>query len=124
MCDYLPTSVQVFFIPVTIDSDVAGTDCIGQFTGVEVGAEKIRCYMADARTHNRAYIVEMMGANSGFHALHSALGARAHLAVLPHSVVDHKKVVEAINKKEECVIVVAEGYKKKESRMRAFFKGY
>ncbi|MBN2061082.1 MAG: 6-phosphofructokinase [Deltaproteobacteria bacterium] len=114
LCDFLPTSVQVFFIPVTIDSDVAGTDCVGQYTGVEVGAEKIRCYMADARTHHRAYIVEMMGANSGFHALHSALGARAHLAVLPHSVIDHKKVVEAINKKDECVIVVAEGYKKKE----------
>ena len=114
LCNLMPTSIQAFFIPVTIDSDVAGTDCIGQFTGVEVGAEKIRCYMADARTHKRVYIVEMMGANSGYHALHSCLGSRAHLAVLPNSKIDHKKAVEAINKREECVIVVAEGYKKKE----------
>ena len=114
LCKLLPTSIQVFFIPVTIDSDVAGTDCIGQHTGVEAGAEKIRCYMADARTHNRVYIVEMMGANSGFHALHSCLGSRAHMAVLPNSVIDHRKVVKAINKREECVIVVAEGYKKTE----------
>jgi 6-phosphofructokinase len=114
LCEFLPTSVQVFFIPVTIDSDVAGTDCIGQHTGVEVGAEKIRRYMADARTHKRVYIVEMMGANSGFHALHSCLGSRAHLAVLPNSVVDHKAVARAINKRDECVIVVAEGYRKKE----------
>lgn len=114
LCDLLPTSIQAFFIPVTIDSDVAGTDCIGQHTGVEVGAEKIRRYMADARTHKRTYIVEMMGANSGFHALHSCLGSRAHMAVLPNSVVDHKKVAMAINKRDECVIVVAEGYKKKE----------
>jgi 6-phosphofructokinase/CheY-like chemotaxis protein len=114
LCELLPTSVQVFFIPVTIDSDVAGTECIGQHTGVEVGAEKIRRYMADARTHKRVYIIEMMGANSGFHALHSCLGSRAHLAVLPNSVIDHKKVVEAINKRSETVIVVAEGYKKKE----------
>ena len=114
LCDLLPTSIQVFFIPVTIDSDVAGTDCVGQHTGVEVGAEKIRCYMADARTHKRVYIIEMMGANSGFHALHSCLGSRAHLAVLPNSIIDPKKVVESINKREECVIVVAEGYKKKE----------
>ena len=112
LCEMLPTSIQAFFIPVTIDSDVAGTDCIGQHTGVEAGAEKIRCYMADARTHKRVYIVEMMGANSGFHALHSCLGSRAHMAVLPNSVIDHKKVVEAINKRDECVIVVAEGYKK------------
>jgi 6-phosphofructokinase len=67
-----------------------------------------------ARTHKRTYIVEMMGANSGFHALHSCLGARAHLAVLPNTNVDHRKVVEAINSRDECVIVVAEGYKKEE----------
>lgn len=114
LCELIPTSIQVFFIPVTIDSDIAGTECIGQHTGVEMGAEKIRCYMADARTHKRTYIVEMMGANSGFHALHSCLGARAHLAVLPNTIIDHKKVVEAINNREECVIVVAEGYKKEE----------
>lgn len=114
LCNLIPTSIQVFFVPVTIDSDVAGTDCIGQHTGVEVGAEKIRCYMADARTHKRVYIVEMMGANSGFHALHSCLGSRAHLAVLPNSKIDHKKIVEAINKRDECVIVIAEGYKKTE----------
>jgi 6-phosphofructokinase/CheY-like chemotaxis protein len=114
LCEMLPTSVQVFFVPVTIDSDVAGTDCIGQHTGVEIGAEKIRCYMADARTHKRTYIVEMMGANSGFHALHACLGARAHLAVLPGMEIDHRAVVEAMNHREECVIVVAEGYRKKE----------
>jgi 6-phosphofructokinase len=114
LCEMLPTSIQAFFIPVTIDSDVAGTDCIGQHTGVEVGAEKIRRYMADARTHKRVYIVEMMGANSGFHALHSCLGSRAHMAVLPNTIIDHKKVVHAINKRDECVIVVAEGYKKQE----------
>ncbi|MFH1488861.1 MAG: 6-phosphofructokinase [Pseudomonadota bacterium] len=120
LCDLMPTSIQVFFIPVTIDSDVAGTDCIGQHTGIEIGAEKIQCYMADARTHKRTYIVEMMGASSGFHALHSCLGARAHLAVLPGSEIDHKAVVEALNKKEECVIVVAEGYRKKERDAEGF----
>ncbi|NLD36360.1 MAG: response regulator [Desulfatiglans sp.] len=114
LCNLIPTCIQVFFVPVTIDSDVAGTDCIGQHTGVEAGAEKIRCYMADARTHKRVYIVEMMGASSGFHALHSCLGSRAHLAVLPNSRINHAEVVEAINKREECVIVVAEGYKKAE----------
>ncbi|MFO7784409.1 MAG: 6-phosphofructokinase [Thermodesulfobacteriota bacterium] len=114
LCEILPTSIQAFFVPVTIDSDVAGTDCIGQHTGVEMGAEKIRCYMADARTHKRTYIVEMMGASSGFHALNSCLGARAHLAVLPGMEIDHRAVVEAVNRRGECVIVVAEGYRKAE----------
>lgn len=114
LCALLRTSVQVFFVPVTIDSDIAGTECIGQHTGIEMGSEKARCYMADARTHKRTYIVEMMGASSGFHALHSCLGARAHLAVLPNSVIDPCKVVEALNRREDCVILVAEGYKRAE----------
>lgn len=114
LCNFIPTSIQLFFVPVTIDSDIAGTECIGQNTGIEMGSEKIRCYMADARTHKRIYIIEMMGASSGFHALHSCLGSRAHLAVLPNSVIDHKRVVEALNRKQQCTIVVAEGYKKEE----------
>ena len=106
----LPKKIQTFFIPVTIDSDVSGTACIGEYTGVEVGAEKIRCYMADARTHNRCYIIEMMGARGGYHALHACLGAGAHLAVLPSSKYNMKKLVETLNPSEETVIVVAEGY--------------
>lgn len=120
LCEYLPTSIQAFFIPVTIDSDIAGTECIGQHTGIEIGSEKVRCYMADARTHKRTYIIEMMGASSGFHAFHSCLGARAHLAVLPNSRIDPKKVVEALNRRDECVIVVAEGYKRDERKREAF----
>ena len=117
LCELISTAIQVFFVPVTIDSDIAGTECIGENTGIEMGAEKIRRYMADARTHKRVYIIEMMGASSGFHALHSCLGARGHLAVLPNSKIDHKKVVEAINRRGDgCVIVVAEGYKREERR--------
>jgi len=118
----LPETVQVLFIPVTIDSDIYGTDCIGEFTGVEIGAEKIRCYMADSRTHKRIYIIEMMGAHGGYHALHSCLGAGAHLAVLPSSKLDVKKIAAALSKRENAVIVVAEGYKSEE-RGRSGFKG-
>ena len=62
---FLPSHVQVFFVPVTIDSDVGGTETIGQHTAVEFGAEKIRCYIADAATHERCYILEMMGRGEG-----------------------------------------------------------
>ena len=118
LCALLPTSIQAFFVPVTIDSDIAGTECIGQHTGIEIGSEKIRCYMADARTHKRTYIIEMMGSSSGFHALHSCVGARAHLAVLPTTELDARKVVEALNQRNECVIVVAEGYKRDERKAK------
>lgn len=118
----LPKSIQTFFIPVTVDSDIFGTECIGEYTGVEVGSEKIRSFMADARTHKRFYVVEMMGAHGGYHALHSCLGAGAHLAVLPSSNYNLKKVVKALKKRKDVVIVVAEGYKVKE-RKKIKFKG-
>ena len=116
LAKFLPESINLFFIPVTIDSDVSGTETIGEHTGVEMGAEKIRCYMADARTHKRVYIIEMMGAHGGFHALHSCIGARAHLAALPGIEVDFAKVVHALNEKESAVIVVAEGFQVEERK--------
>jgi len=113
---FLPETVQVFFVPVTIDSDIYGTDCIGEYTGVEVGSEKIRCYMADSRTHHRIYIIEMMGAHGGYHALNSCLGAGAHLAVLPNSEYDLNKIASSLNTRQNAVIVVAEGYKVEERK--------
>ncbi|MBW1678816.1 MAG: 6-phosphofructokinase [Deltaproteobacteria bacterium] len=118
--EFLPGTVQLFFIPVTIDSDIFGTECIGEHTGVEVGAEKIHCYLADARTHKRCYIIEMMGADGGYHALHSCLGAGAHLAVLPSSHPDPKKLVQLLKDREYTVIVVAEGYKKEERKEKGY----
>jgi len=114
--EHLNDATQLFFVPVTIDSDILGTECIGEHTGVEVGAEKIHCYMSDARTHKRCYIIEMMGADGGYHALHSCLGAGAHLAVLPSSDLDLKRVAQLVKDREFTVIVVAEGYKKEERK--------
>lgn len=118
--EYLKGATQLFFVPVTIDSDILGTECIGQHTGVEVGAEKIHCYMADARTHKRFYIIEMMGADGGYHALHSCLGAGAHLAVLPSAELDLKRIVGLLRDREYAVIVVAEGYKKRERKEHGY----
>ena len=112
----LPEAMQVFFIPATIDSDVSGTDTVGQYTGVEAGAEKVRCYVADAYTHHRCYIVEMMGAMGGYHALHSCIGAGAHLAVLPGHQYNLHAINKALSEMDNAVIVVAEGYKKEERK--------
>jgi 6-phosphofructokinase 1 len=116
----LPAEIKTFFIPVTIDSDIYGTECIGEYTGVEIGAEKARSYMADARTHKRCYIIEMMGAHGGYHALHSCLGAGADLAVLPSSSYNMKKIAKALKERESAVILVAEGYKEKERKEKNY----
>jgi 6-phosphofructokinase 1 len=120
LAEYLPPDIQFFFVPVTIDSDIYGTECIGEHTGVEIGAEKISCYMADARTHSRSYIIEMMGREGGYHALHSCLGAGAHLAVLPDSKFDMKRVAQTLQNRRSTVIVVAEGYKVNERKAEGY----
>lgn len=117
---FLPQEVQLFFIPVTIDSDIYGTECIGEHTGVEIGAEKIHCYLADARTHKRCYLIEMMGAEGGYHALHSCLGAGAHLALVPSAHYDPAKLAQALKDREYTVIVIAEGYKKEERKAKGY----
>lgn len=106
----LPDTVQTFFVPVTLDSDIQGTDCIGQYTGVEVGAEKVRCYLADAVTHDRCTILEMLGRIGGYHALHSCIGAGAHLAILPRSTPDLMRLARLVEDRESTVVVVAEGW--------------
>lgn len=117
---FLPASIQTFFIPVTIDSDIFGTETIGEHTGVMVGSEKIRSYMADARSHHRLYIIEMMGRDGGFHAMKSCLGAGGDMAILPNTKYDIKKIAHALSKKQNSVIVVAEGYKRDERKESGF----
>jgi len=120
LSEILPKTIKTFFIPVTIDSDVYGSECIGEYTGVEAGSEKIRSYMADARTHKRFYIIEMMGARGGFHALYSCLGAGAHLAVVPSSNFNLKSISRELEKRQDAVIIVAEGYKSKIRKNKGF----
>lgn len=120
LSQFLPDSIQKFFIPVTIDSDILGTECIGEHTGVQVGSEKIRSYMADARSHQRLYVIEMMGRDGGYHALRSCLGAGADMAVLPHFEYDIPAIAKALQKKQSAVIVVAEGYQRHKRKAEGF----
>jgi len=76
--------------------------------------------MADARSHQRLYIIEMMGRDGGYHALRSCLGAGADMAVLPNFEYDMEAVATALQKKDSSVIVVAEGYKRRERDEKGF----
>ena len=62
---------------------------------------EVRCFVADARTHQRCYIVEMMGADGGFHALHSCIGGGAHYAALVDPLSDEElaRVATAVDRR-------------------------
>jgi 6-phosphofructokinase len=101
------------FINVSIDNDLAGDRAIGFLSGVEAGSQIARGLAEDAYTHKRVYLLEMMGNRSGRHALHCAVGVRAHLVVLPFFRFTDEvlaEIAEALARTEYALVIVAEGY--------------
>ncbi|UAY53146.1 6-phosphofructokinase [Ferruginibacter albus] len=102
-------------IPGTIDRDIVGTDfTIGFDTAVNtaVGAiDKIRDTM-DA--HDRMFIIEVMGRDAGFIALHSGIATGAEHIIIPERKTDIVEVIKSLQEKEKRkklvnLIIVAEG---------------
>ncbi len=71
-------------IPGTIDNDITGTDeTIGFDTAVNTALEAIRKLRDTASSHERLFIVEVMGRNAGFLALEVAVASGAEYVVVP-----------------------------------------
>ena len=77
--DNLIPNIKAGFINVSVDSDILGDIAVGYLTGAEEGAKIARGLFDDAYTHKRIYMLEMMGRDSGKHALMAGAAARAHL---------------------------------------------
>ncbi len=76
--------VEVVGIPATIDNDVAGTELsIGVDTAVDTAVRAIDQIRGTASSHNRAHILEVMGSDSGYLALMSAIAGGAEVALIP-----------------------------------------
>ncbi|MBI5814538.1 MAG: 6-phosphofructokinase [Nitrospinae bacterium] len=112
--DLLP-DIQTGFINVSVDSDILGDIAVGYLTGAEEGAKIAKGLFDDAYTHKRIYILEMMGRDSGKHALMSGAAARAHLIVLPGFKFTPETlgdIVRRLDEADHALIVVAEGYER------------
>src|SRR5690606_17323056 len=102
-------------LPGTIDKDLAGTDyTIGFDTAVNTAVEAIDKIRDTAEAHNRLFIVEVMGRDSGYIALHSGIACGAEDILIPEETTNMEAVLERINedkkrKKLVNIIVVAEG---------------
>jgi len=78
------TGFKTIGIPGTIDNDIAGTDdTIGFDTAVNTAVEAIDRIRDTASSHGRLFLVEVMGRNSGFIALSTAIGGGAETIVAP-----------------------------------------
>lgn len=102
-------------IPGTIDKDIAGTDfTIGFDTAVNTAVEAIDKIRDTADAHDRLFIIEVMGRDAGYIALHSGIATGAEHILIPEKKTDIDHVVKSLQEKEKRrklvnLIVVAEG---------------
>lgn len=104
-------------IPSTIDNDVNGTDIsIGVDTALNTILGAIDKIKDTASSHNRAFLIETMGRNSGYLALASGIAGGAELVLCPEIETTFDEIIETVEQsyirgKAHCIIVVAEGWK-------------
>ena len=109
--------IKVVGVPQTIDNDILGTDhCIGFHSAVENIVKCTNMVITSAYSHEREMIVEVMGRDSGFLALNSALALGADGLMIPEFPVDLDHVSDLIVRKRKKgkhhgLYIVAEGVK-------------
>ena len=102
-------------LPGTIDKDIAGTDfSIGFDTAVNTAVEAIDKIRDTADAHDRLFIIEVMGRDAGYIALHSGIATGAEHILIPERKTDIEEMVASLLEKEKRkklvnMIVVAEG---------------
>jgi 6-phosphofructokinase 1 len=109
------TGLRVVGVPGTIDNDIAGTDeTIGFDTAVNTALDAIDRIRDTASSHERTFLVEVMGRNSGFIAAATGMGGGAETVWVPEMRPTLAQMAEVIERgvlrgKNSSIIVVAEG---------------
>lgn len=104
-------------IPATIDNDINGTDyTLGYDTALNTVVDAIDKIRDTASSHNRLFLVEVMGRDAGDIALNSGIGAGAEEILIPEETKGIDQMLYSLEKsrkagKTSSIIVVAEGEK-------------
>ena len=107
--------VPLVGVPKTIDNDVGGTDVTFGFdTALDVATQAIDRLHTTAESHHRIMLVEVMGRNAGWLALHSGLAGGADVILLPEIPFDVARIDARVEAREMAgskfsIVVVAEG---------------
>ncbi len=112
--------VPIIGVPKTIDNDLAATDVTFGFkTAVQIATDSFDKLVTTAESHHRVMIMEVMGRDAGWIALHTAIAGGAEVCIIPEIPYDIKKIATRINARYKkgrgfVNIVIAEGAKPKE----------
>ncbi|HYR29221.1 MAG TPA: ATP-dependent 6-phosphofructokinase [Thermoanaerobaculia bacterium] len=115
LCD---RGVPTVAVPKTIDNDLAATDyTFGFHTAVAVATDAVDRLHTTAESHDRVMILEVMGRNAGWIALHSGIAGGADIILIPEIPYNPEAIVKSIRERSKeganfDIIVVAEGAKR------------
>jgi len=106
--------IPIVGCPGTIDNDLEGTDfTIGYDTAINTVVEAVDKIRDTAESHDRVFIVEVMGRDAGLIALRSGIGCGAEAILIPENKNDLSELLELLGsarrKKSSKIIMVAEG---------------
>src|SRR5438552_4051370 len=107
--------IPVCGVPRTIDNDVACTELtFGFITALDIATDALDRLHTTAESHDRVMILEVMGRNAGWIALHSGLAGGADVILIPEIPFTMKSVADRIRARDEAgsnfsIIVAAEG---------------
>jgi len=112
--------LNIIGVPKTIDNDLASTDVTFGFqTAVQIATDAFDKLVTTAESHHRVMIMEVMGRDAGWIALHTSIAGGAEICLIPEIPYDIKKLVQKISERYTrgrgfVNIVVSEGAKPKD----------
>jgi 6-phosphofructokinase 1 len=115
--------LSVVGVPKTIDNDLSATDMTFGFqTAVQIATDSFDKLVTTAESHDRVMIMEVMGRDAGWIALHTAIAGGAEICLIPEIPFDINKLVKKINSRYVngqgfVNIVIAEGAKPKDGNI-------
>jgi 6-phosphofructokinase 1 len=114
----------------TIDNDLVGSDVtIGVDTSLNIALEAIDRLKVTGSSHQRGFLVEVMGRNCGYLALMAAIAGGAEGVVIPEVETDPREIAETLRSayergKSHAIIVVAEGAKYNATKLADYFQDH
>lgn len=110
--------MKVVGVPKTIDNDLSATEVTFGFdTALHVVTDAIDRLHTTAESHHRVMVIEVMGRDAGWIALHAGLAGGSHVILIPEipftieSICEKIRDREMLKKRSFSLVVVAEGVK-------------
>ena len=117
--DFFNMGVRAIGVPKTIDNDLSYTEqTFGFATAVDTATDAMDKLHSTAESHHRVMILEVMGRNAGWIALHAGIAGGADVILLPEIPYDLNRVIESLRRRKDLgksfsIVIVAEGAKPK-----------